>query len=158
MGRGGQVLSDCFLPTLPHSHPLKHWPFRKVEPGARGILESGQADGWGAWRKRRVCGTVPSPGAAASSLGIFHPGSRGPARSEPRFVSSSAPGTFRRKLPMPRPRPPLPQPRPSPSPRRTPVSEAIAALSSPGCLGRTQKPGNQERPLCARKATPRSHI
>lgn len=32
--------------------------------------------------ERRVRGIVPSQGAAASSLGIFHPGSRRPERSE----------------------------------------------------------------------------
>lgn len=57
--------------------------------------------------ERRVRGIVPSQGAAASSLGIFHPGSRRPERSErARFVSRPAPGMFPRKLSAPRPEPP----------------------------------------------------
>lgn len=83
------------------------------------------------------------PGAAASSLGIFHPGSRGPARSERALSPAWFLARFRRSSPRRArslPHPPLPWPRPPPSQWRRPASAATAALSSRGCRGQARKP------------------
>lgn len=78
-----------------------------------------------------------------SSLGIFHPSSRGPARSERALSLSllSSPSTFPWKLPVPRPKPPFLSRAPRAVQPCTPASAATAALSSRGFLGRARKPG-----------------
>ncbi|TKC51851.1 hypothetical protein EI555_000124, partial [Monodon monoceros] len=98
--------------------------------------------GWWCAGKKGV-GHNALPGAAASSLGIFHLGSRGPGRSERALSPAWFLARFRRSSPRRArslPHPPLPWPRPPPSQWRRPASAATAALSSRGCRGQARKP------------------
>lgn len=87
----------------------------------------------------RVWGLVPCLGAATASLGIFHPGLRGPERREHALSPAPHLARFRRSS-RSRARSPPPGRAPPLSPWRRPASAATAALSSRGCRGGARKP------------------
>lgn len=88
----------------------------------------------------RVWGLVPCLGAATASLGIFHPGLRGPERRQHALSPAPHLAHFRRSSRSRARSPPSSWPRPPLSPWRRPASAATAALSSRGCWGGARKP------------------
>lgn len=147
---------------LPHTCPLNPYPSGKVESLVIPVLWSlvlalvtiahtaflGQDQQWGSGAQAeggatRVESMVQDPAQHNHLLPRDFPSRLARAREErARFVSLplSAPGTFPWKLPVPRPKPPFLSRAPHAGQPGTPVSAAIAALSSGKWLGRARKP------------------